>query len=67
MYYFSLQSVYMDSIKHFPRRIQEILDVMIEKELRVVAPFDEAELLFKSKELSAGMAENKPDIGPLKL
>ncbi|OQV11905.1 Protein NRDE2-like protein [Hypsibius exemplaris] len=58
IYYRAMQScpwakgVFMDSIKHFPQRIQEILDVMIEKELRVVAPFDEVELLLKSKELA---------------
>jgi hypothetical protein len=37
----------MDAMEYFPDELQEILDVMTEKELRVRLPLEELELLLE--------------------
>jgi hypothetical protein len=37
----------MDAEEHFPNELQEILDLMTEKELRVRLPAEELELLLE--------------------
>lgn len=37
----------MDAIEYFPDMLQEILDLMTEKELRVRVPIEELELLLE--------------------
>lgn len=37
----------MDAISYFPDELQEILDLMTEKELRVRVPIEELELLLE--------------------
>ncbi|XP_020039296.1 nuclear exosome regulator NRDE2 isoform X3 [Castor canadensis] len=39
--------LYMDAVEHFPNELQEILDLMTEKELRVRLPAEELELLLE--------------------
>ncbi|XP_048342184.1 nuclear exosome regulator NRDE2 [Sphaerodactylus townsendi] len=39
--------LYMDAIEYFPDMLQEIIDLMTEKELRVRAPIEELELLLE--------------------
>ncbi|XP_012579936.1 PREDICTED: protein NRDE2 homolog isoform X2 [Condylura cristata] len=39
--------LYMDAVEHFPDEMQEILDLMTEKELRVRLPVEELELLLE--------------------
>ncbi|XP_063146288.1 nuclear exosome regulator NRDE2 isoform X2 [Candoia aspera] len=39
--------LYMDAIEYFPDELQEILDLMAEKELRVRVPIEELELLLE--------------------
>ncbi|XP_074091616.1 nuclear exosome regulator NRDE2 isoform X2 [Macrotis lagotis] len=39
--------LYMDAVDYFPDQIQEILDLMTEKELRVRVPIEELELLLE--------------------
>ncbi|XP_054423132.1 nuclear exosome regulator NRDE2 [Pteronotus mesoamericanus] len=39
--------LYMDAVEHFPDEMQEILDLMTEKELRVRLPAEELELLLE--------------------
>ncbi|XP_013400214.1 protein NRDE2 homolog [Lingula anatina] len=39
------KSIYMDGIQYFPDRLQEITDLMAEKEIRVRAPLEEVDLL----------------------
>lgn len=41
------QVLYMDAMEYFPDELQEILDVMTEKELRVRLPLEELELLLE--------------------
>ncbi|KAJ7345100.1 hypothetical protein JRQ81_001050 [Phrynocephalus forsythii] len=53
MFYRALQNcpwakvLYMDAIEYFPDELQEILDLMAEKELRVRLPIEELELLLE--------------------
>lgn len=53
VFYKALQScpwakvLYMDAVEYFPEELQEILDVMTEKELRVRLPLEELELLLE--------------------
>lgn len=41
------QVLYLDAMEYFPDELQEILDVMTEKELRVRLPLEELELLLE--------------------
>lgn len=41
------QVLYMDAVEYFPGEMQEILDLMTEKELRVRLPVEELELLLE--------------------
>lgn len=41
------QVLYMDAVEYFPGEMQEILDLMTEKELRVRLPMEELELLLE--------------------
>lgn len=43
----STQALYMDAVEYFPDEIQEILDLMTEKELRVRLPLEELDLLLE--------------------
>ena len=40
----------MDGIQYFPQKLQEFVDIMTEKELRIRAPLDEIDLLVNSLE-----------------
>ncbi|XP_075700483.1 nuclear exosome regulator NRDE2 [Rhinoderma darwinii] len=39
--------LYLDAVEYFPDRLQEIIDLMIEKELRVRLPLEELDLLLE--------------------
>lgn len=41
------QVLYLDAVEYFPDEMQEILDLMTEKELRVRLPLEELELLLE--------------------
>lgn len=41
------QVLYMDAIEYFPDQLQETLDLMTEKELRVRVPVEELDLLLE--------------------
>ena len=43
----SLQVLYMDAVQHIPDDIQDIVDLMTEKEIRLHAPLEEIELLLQ--------------------
>lgn len=43
----SLQVLYMDAVQHMPDDIQDIFDLMTEKEIRLHAPLEEIELLLQ--------------------
>ena len=43
----SLQVLYMDAVQHMPDDIQDIVDLMLEKEIRLHAPLEEIELLLQ--------------------
>ena len=43
----SLQVLYMDAVQHMPDDIQDIVDLMTEKEIRLHAPLEEIELLLQ--------------------
>ncbi|KAK1339423.1 hypothetical protein QTO34_020106 [Cnephaeus nilssonii] len=45
--YLSFLALYMDAVEYFPDEMQEILDLMTEKELRVRLPLEELELLLE--------------------
>ena len=44
-YYF--QTLYMDAARLLPDDLQDIVDLMVEKEIRVRAPLEEIELLMQ--------------------
>ena len=39
--------LYLDAMEHFPEEMQEVLDLMTEKELRVRLPVEELALLLE--------------------
>lgn len=39
--------LYLDAVEYFPEELQEVLDLMTEKELRVRLPAEELELLLE--------------------
>lgn len=41
------QALYMDAVEYFPDEMQEVVDLMTEKELRVRLPLEELELLLE--------------------
>lgn len=41
------QSLYMDGVQLFPERMQEFVDVMTEKELRLRLPLEELDILLE--------------------
>lgn len=41
------QALYMDAVEYFPDEMQEVMDLMTEKELRVRLPLEELELLLE--------------------
>lgn len=43
----SLQVLYMDAVQRMPDDIQDIVDLMTEKEIRLHAPLEEIELLLQ--------------------
>lgn len=53
MFYKALQNcpwakaLYMDAVEYFPDEMQEVVDLMTEKELRVRLPLEELELLLE--------------------
>jgi len=53
VFYQALQScpwakvLYMDAVQHIPDDIQDIVDLMTEKEIRLHAPLEEIELLLQ--------------------
>lgn len=42
-----LQGLYMDAVQLFPERVQEFLDLMTEKELRLRVPMEEVDILLE--------------------
>lgn len=42
-----IQGLYMDAVQLFPDRVQEFLDLMTEKELRLRAPMEEVDILLE--------------------
>ncbi|XP_040497474.1 nuclear exosome regulator NRDE2 [Ursus maritimus] len=42
-----VKALYLDAVEHFPEEMQEVLDLMTEKELRVRLPMEELELLLE--------------------
>lgn len=47
MFLLSFQVLYMDAVEYFPDDLQETLDLMTEKELRVRVPMEELDLLLE--------------------
>lgn len=47
MFSLSFQVLYMDAVEYFPDDLQETLDLMTEKELRVRLPMEELDLLLE--------------------
>lgn len=43
----SSQGLYMDAVRLFPERVQEFLDLMTEKELRLRLPMEELDILLE--------------------
>jgi len=43
----SFQVLYLDAVEYFPDHLQETLDLMTEKELRVRVPMEELDLLLE--------------------
>ncbi|XP_071491532.1 nuclear exosome regulator NRDE2-like [Diadema antillarum] len=41
------KSLYMDAVRNFPEELQAILDLLLEKEIRLRAPLEEVELLMR--------------------
>ncbi len=41
------QGLYMDAVQLFPERVQEFLDLMTEKELRLRVPMEEVDILLE--------------------
>ena len=41
------QALYLDAVQYFPDEVQEVVDLMTEKELRVRLPLEELELLLE--------------------
>lgn len=41
------QALYLDAVEYFPDELQEVVDLMTEKELRVRLPLEELELLLE--------------------
>nr|XP_054758466.1 nuclear exosome regulator NRDE2-like [Lytechinus pictus] len=46
--------LYLDAVRYFPEELQEVIDLLMEKELRVRAPLEEIQLLMK-------VAQNKKE------
>lgn len=46
----SSQALYMDIIRNFPEEIEETIDLLMEKELRVRVPLEEIELLMNARD-----------------
>ena len=44
---FFFQILYMDAAQHLPDDLQDIVDLMVEKEIRLRAPLEEIELLMQ--------------------
>ncbi|XP_070578524.1 LOW QUALITY PROTEIN: nuclear exosome regulator NRDE2-like [Ptychodera flava] len=44
------KAIYMDAVQYFPEDFQQIVDLMMEKEIRVRAPVEEVELLMQAKQ-----------------
>lgn len=42
-----LQGLYMDAVQLFPERVQEFLDLMTEKQLRLWVPMEEVDILLE--------------------
>lgn len=47
MFLLSFEVLYMDAVEYFPDHLQETLDLMTEKELRVRVPMEELDLLLE--------------------
>lgn len=41
------KALYLDAVEYFPDELQEVVDLMTEKELRVRLPLEELELLLE--------------------
>ncbi|XP_077999752.1 nuclear exosome regulator NRDE2-like [Glandiceps talaboti] len=53
--------IYMDAVQYFPSDLLQILDLMMEKEIRVRAPLEEIELLMKAKQQELDTESDKLD------
>ena len=49
--------IYLDFVQYFPEKLQEVVDLLVEKELRVRIPLEELDLLIANKE-NIGQNEN---------
>ncbi|XP_035689818.1 nuclear exosome regulator NRDE2-like [Branchiostoma floridae] len=58
--------LYMDAVQWFPNDLQDVLDIMVEKEIRVRAPLEEVELLMEG-EGPLGQGEGTIGEGPLRV
>ncbi|XP_019642715.1 PREDICTED: LOW QUALITY PROTEIN: protein NRDE2 homolog [Branchiostoma belcheri] len=47
--------LYMDAVQWFPGDLQDVLDIMVEKEIRVRAPLEEVELLMEEQPPPTGV------------
>ncbi len=46
----SFQSVFLDVLQYYPDKLQEVSDLLVEKELRVRTPLEELDLLMANRE-----------------
>ena len=46
----SFQMIYLDFVQYFPEKLEEVVDLLVEKELRVRLPLEELDLLIANKE-----------------
>lgn len=51
--------LYMDTVRHNPRGLQEVLDVLQEKELHMRAPLEEVELILEERDRAKLEAEER--------
>ncbi len=47
------KSLYIDAVEYFPDDLQELIDLMTEKEIRLRTPIEEVDLLVESAKLDS--------------
>lgn len=62
----AFQVLYLDFVHYFPDKLQEVADLLVEKELRVRMPLEELDLLLANKgnisAMQSPVADKKEEI-----